>query len=129
MESFEEVIAKYDRVFFVIDNLDECVSEDRTELLNEIFRLQTGNKVHLFATSDPDPDVERMFANTPSLEIKADQEDVRSYLERGMDALPDFVKEDPALEEEIKDTIIKAAPGRWVALLLFLTLVHLANIY
>ncbi|KAM6521558.1 hypothetical protein FSOLCH5_006312 [Fusarium solani] len=118
MESFEEVIAKYDRVFFVIDTLDECVSEDRTELLNEIFRLQTGNKVHLFATSDPDPDVERMFANTPSLEIKADQEDVRSYLERGMDALPDFVKEDPALKEEIKDTIIKAAPGSFLAALL-----------
>ncbi|KAI8689562.1 NACHT domain-containing protein [Fusarium sp. Ph1] len=118
MESFEEVIAKYDRVFFVIDALDECGPEDRTELLKQIFRLQTGNKVHLFVTSDPNPDVERMFANTPSLEIKADQEDVRSYLERSIDALPDFVKEDPALKEDIKNTIIKAAPGSFLAVVL-----------
>ncbi|KAM6534099.1 hypothetical protein FALCPG4_007037 [Fusarium falciforme] len=118
METFEAVIAKYDRVFFVIDALDECAFEDRTGLLNEIFRLQTGNKVHLFATSDPDPDVERMFANTSSLEIKADQEDVRSYLERSMDELPDFVKEDTALKEEIKDTIIKDAPGSLLAVVL-----------
>lgn len=112
MESFKKAIAQYARVFLVIDALDECEAQERTALIEEIFKLQTDNKVHLFATSDPNPDVERMFTNTPSLEIKASPEDVRSYLEGRMDKLPDLVKEDPAIKEEIKDAIIKAAPGR-----------------
>lgn len=112
MKSLEEVIAKYDRVFFVLDALDECAPGDRNALLKELFRLQTESKVHPFATSDSDSDVEHMFANAPSLEIQANQEDVRSYLGWGMDELPAFVKKDPTVKEEIKDTIIKAAPGR-----------------
>ncbi|KAJ4309251.1 hypothetical protein N0V84_011613 [Fusarium piperis] len=118
MESLEKVVAQYDRVFFVIDALDECAPDDRAGFLDEIFRLQTKSKVHIFATSDPDSNVERMFINTPSLEIQADQEDVRSYLETSMDQLGAFVQEDPGLREEIKDTIIKAAPGSFLAAVL-----------
>ncbi|RSL54689.1 hypothetical protein CEP54_009750 [Fusarium duplospermum] len=115
MESLEEVVSKYDRVFFVVDALDECAAEDRNGLLKEIFRLQTFSEVHLFATADSDSDVEHMFASKPSLSIHAKQGDVRSYLDRSMGELPAFVKENPDLKEEIKDTIIKAAPGSFLA--------------
>ncbi|KAI8723103.1 NACHT domain-containing protein [Fusarium sp. LHS14.1] len=115
MESFKKVIAKYDRVFFVVDALDECAAEDRTGFLKEIFRLQTISNVSLFATFRSDVDLEHMLGKVPSLEILADPEDVRSYLEWGMHELPAFVKQDPALKEEIKDTIIKATPGSFLA--------------
>ncbi|KAM0432198.1 hypothetical protein ACHAPT_004733 [Fusarium lateritium] len=112
--SLEESIAKYDRLFFVIDALDECAHDDRTMFLKEIFRLQTKHPIHLFATSDPSANVAHMFANTASLEIQAGRDDVRSYMECRMDDLPHFVKEKPTLREEIKDVIAKAAPGSFL---------------
>ncbi|RTE83933.1 hypothetical protein BHE90_001520 [Fusarium euwallaceae] len=76
------------------------------------------SKVHLFATADSGSDVEHMFACKPSLSIRAKQEDVRSYLDQSMDELPAFGKENRDLKEEIKDTIIKAARGSFLAAVL-----------
>ncbi|RSL82872.1 hypothetical protein CEP51_004869, partial [Fusarium floridanum] len=68
--------------------------------------------------ADSSSDVEHMFACKPSLSIRAKQEDVRSYLDQSMDELPAFGKENRDLKEEIKDTIIKAAPGSFLAAVL-----------
>lgn len=111
-ELLKVVVAAYDRVFFIIDALDECAPETRARILDEIFRLQTQGTVHLLATSNIDAEVAQMFANTASLAIRADEDDIRSYLERCMVEPPAFIKDEPGLEEEIKDCITRAASGR-----------------
>ncbi|RSL74450.1 hypothetical protein CEP53_000294 [Fusarium sp. AF-6] len=118
MKSLARVVSTYDRVFFVVDALDECTAENRDGLLKGIFRLQNLSKVHLFVTADSGSDVEHKFACKPSLSIQAKQEDVRSYLDQSMDELPAFGRENRDLKEEIKDTIIKAAPGSFLAAVL-----------
>lgn len=108
----EQVVATYDRVFFIVDALDECATDHRTQFLEELFNLQSRNPVYILATSNFDPEIAPMFINKASLEIRADQDDLRSYLDRCMDQLPAFVGDLPDLRQDIIDGIIRAADGR-----------------
>ncbi|KAF2175872.1 hypothetical protein K469DRAFT_763229 [Zopfia rhizophila CBS 207.26] len=121
--SFEEfsralasVAALYSRVFIVIDALDECqVSDgDRTRFLSAIFKLQTKTAANLFVTSRFIPEIIQKFDGSPSLEIRASDEDLRRYLEGHMSQLPSFVSRNVDLQGEIKTEIIKAVDGMFL---------------
>ncbi|KAH8672254.1 hypothetical protein BGZ61DRAFT_362600 [Ilyonectria robusta] len=55
----QSVARLYDRVFFVIDALDECPNDSREELLSAMSVLQSGVGVNFFATSRRDEDIPR----------------------------------------------------------------------
>ena len=84
------VIGNYARTFLIIDALDECQNSDgtRTTLLSEIFKLQTNGNVSFFATSRFIPEIVDEFQGSPSVEIRASEEDVRRYLAEHMPRLP-----------------------------------------
>ena len=118
--SFDEIsqvlqsaIASYSRTFIIIDALDECAASDggRGEFLSEIFKLQAKTGANLFATSRFIPDITEEFKGSPSLEIRANGEDVRRYLDGHMSHLRPFVSRKPDLQEEIKDEIVHAVDG------------------
>ncbi|KAF5007194.1 hypothetical protein FDECE_6456 [Fusarium decemcellulare] len=113
-EALAKAIGRYNHIFLVIDALEECASTHRTEFLKEIFKLQIQHPIHLFVTSNLDPGVAQIFVNTASVDIRADEDDVRLYLEGRMPDFPDFVRDQSNLREEVKDAIIKSARGSFL---------------
>ena len=109
------VVAGYSKTFIIIDALDECQASDgsRKRLLSEIFNLQTKTGVNLFATSRFIPDIIKEFEGSISLEIRANDEDVRSYIEGHISRLPSCVTRSRDLQGEIKAQITKAVDGMY----------------
>lgn len=108
------VAKSYDRVFIIIDALDECSEETRRELLVSVRHLQNETSINLLATSRPVPEIEELFQKYPRLEIRASEEDVELYLQSRLRDLPDWVREDETLQQKIKSDISGAIDGMLV---------------
>jgi hypothetical protein len=112
------VIISHTQVFVVIDALDECVSANGTRkyLLDMIFRLQTEADVKLLATSRFIRDVEERFEGFPTLEVKATDADLHTYLMAQMPLLPKCVSKSQELQKTIVSKIVESAGGMSVSL-------------
>lgn len=115
----DSVTATYPRTFIIVDALDECQATDgcRARFLSEIFKLQAWNGTNIFATSRFIPEIVqklKKFGGSVSLEIRARNADVRTYLDGRVSQLPGFVARSPELQEEIKSEIVKAVDGMYV---------------
>jgi DICT domain-containing protein len=104
-------------VFIVIDALDECASSDgtRKNLLSMIFRLQREADVKLLATSRFICDIEEKFEGLPTLEVKASDADLHTYLKGQMSLLPRCVSKSQELQNTITSKITEAAKGMSVS--------------
>ena len=109
-KTLHSVTLGYTKTFIVVDALDECQSLERRQLLSEIFKLQASAEVNIFATSRFIPEITDKF-KSPSLEIRASEEDVRKYLSEHMQRLPLCVLMNQTLQEEITTSIINAVDG------------------
>lgn len=108
------------RLFIVIDALDECSASNgcRTRFLDDVFQIQALSGASVFTTSRPNiTEITTRFQHAVSLEIRASDHDVRQYLEGQRDRLPDFVKRDPKLKEQIENDIVRTVDGMYVVLL------------
>ena len=115
-QALRSVSTLYSNVFIIVDALDECQITDgcRTRLLSEIFDLQAREKANIFSTSRVIPEILQTFKQCMSLEIRAKDEDVQTYLAGHMKRLPSFVLSDSDLQDEVKTTISKAVDGMCV---------------
>lgn len=104
----------YDRVFIIIDALDECSKQTRKELLFSVCHLQKETSINFLATSRPVPEIDGLFQRYPRLEIRASKDDIEIYLESRIHDLPDWVQEDEALQQKIKHDISGAIDGMLV---------------
>jgi Cdc6-like AAA superfamily ATPase len=112
-KALHSVVTGYSLVFIIVDALDECQVSDggRRKFLSEIFELQTKTGASFFATSRFIPEIVRDFEGSPSLEIRASDEDVRSYLKGDISRLPSCVARSRDLQEEIVSRVIKSVDG------------------
>jgi hypothetical protein len=99
-KALHSVASTYSYVFIVVDALDECQSTCRTRFLTEIMKIRDEAGLNVFATSRP-TEIYDVFRDGSCLEIRANDEDVRQYLEGNMFRLPGFVTRNIALQEEI----------------------------
>ena len=104
---------RYSQIFVVIDALDECSNENqaRQNLLSKLHALQMSHSVNLMMTSRHIPDITQEFQNSLQLEIRANEEDVRGYLDGQMFRLASCVRKNTDLQEAIKESIVKAVDG------------------
>ncbi|KAJ6092624.1 ankyrin [Penicillium sp. IBT 16267x] len=117
--TLQSVVETYERVFVVIDALDECqTTEDcRNVFLSQLFDLQENSAVRLFATARPIPKITERFIGD-HLDIRAHESDLHRYLEgrisqAGSELLQSY-------KEEIKTRIAEVADGMFLlAQLLF----------
>lgn len=111
--ALHSVAGGYSRVYFVIDALDECSSSQRiaTSILFELRSLQAQADVRLMVTSRDNPIIKQEFDQDMSLEVRASDADVQRYLEQQMPQLSRCVQQNLALQETIKEEIIKAVRG------------------
>ncbi len=117
-KALQSVAATYSRVFIVVDALDECQTSDgsRTRFLAEIFEAQARSGANVFATSRFITEISGRLENPVTLEIRANEDDVRQYLDGQMFRLPGFVVRSQELQEEIKSCIVKSVQGMYVSI-------------
>ncbi|KAH8650295.1 hypothetical protein BGZ60DRAFT_389194, partial [Tricladium varicosporioides] len=122
IRTLQSVTSLYQRVFIIIDALDECqVSESNLEtFLSHIFSLQARTSLNFFATSRPIPYIVAEFKNCRSRDILASKEDVHRYLQAQMQHLPKFVHRNPDLQGKIKTEIIDSVEGMFLLAQLYL---------
>ncbi|KAJ3484049.1 hypothetical protein NLG97_g7154 [Lecanicillium saksenae] len=109
-------VARFQKVFIVVDALDECQAADgcRSTFLSEVLGLQNHWPVNFFATSRFIPSVLDIFRDSASLEIRAACEDVRKYVESRLPNLPSFVRGRLDLQEEVVGEITRAVDGMFL---------------
>ena len=109
-------VHSFSKVFFIIDALDECIESNgtRESLIAEIQKLQPS--IHLLVTSRHIASIEREFEKAARLEILANDEDVRRYLEGRIESgrLKLHVRADPTLRDVIISTLVEKARGMCV---------------
>jgi hypothetical protein len=102
-------IKNYSKVFIVVDALDECVEDSGArDNLIRILRSLSGI-VNLMVTSRNFPSIARYFQGTKRLEIRANDEDMRRYIEgRIARARRQHLY---ALQENIVNKVVEGAKG------------------
>lgn len=107
------------RVFILIDALDESTQTyGGGRFLKAVFSLRDKQQANVYATSRAIPNIVAQFQDYPTLEIRASQEDVKTYLEGYFHdsggRLPAVVRKNKALQGEIRDVIAQAVHGMYV---------------
>lgn len=97
-------IGRCQKVFIVIDALDECLGSSQTDLLRSLQSLRP--KVNLLVTSRSDNRIAQALENCSRLRIEASDEDVLTYVSsRVSGQLARHIERDPPLAAEIKNTV------------------------
>ncbi|CAI6095091.1 unnamed protein product [Clonostachys chloroleuca] len=116
LNSLHAVSAEYSRVFVVIDAVDEyqISSGQQRQFIEKIIEYQKKCNINLFVTSRFIPEIARFFEGGTSLEIRATQSDIQTYLENQMWQLPAFVQKDSELQKDIITEVSGAVQGMFL---------------
>ena len=111
-------VDKFDNVFIVIDALDECPELDQTRqaFLAEVRGLLPN--IRLMATSRNIPSIENIFKHDTRLEIHAQDQDVRKFIESQMehrDDLVDLLEGHDDVRSSITSKVLKKTNGMLVS--------------
>ncbi|KAG5802854.1 hypothetical protein H9Q71_012563 [Fusarium xylarioides] len=103
----------YSRIFIVFDALDELKETDgcRNRFLDEIFKLQAQYSAKLFTTSRFIPEIIERFEGSKTINIRAQDEDVRSFLDSKISQSVQLLQ---THREMIKSEITKAVDGMFL---------------
>lgn len=84
-------VENFDKDFIVVDALDECpeVEQTRKTFLAEIRSLLP--KMWLLVTSRNVPSIETIFRNDTRHDVRAQDQDIRNFIESQMDLRDDLV--------------------------------------
>lgn len=89
---FTKLFSSRDKIFVVIDALDECASSDMVALELVSVLQGLGDNVRLLLTSRTSTNFQGFFKDAARIDIKAKDEDVRLYLERKIPKHPRLAK-------------------------------------
>jgi hypothetical protein len=108
--------ARYSRVYVIVDALDECSDRNgvRRTLLESLLHLRETSAVNLMVTSRFIPAIEERFSSMTSmtrLDIRAQDEDVASYVSASMQDLTQCVEGNLPLQDAIVTAIMNNAQG------------------
>lgn len=107
-------VREFSKVFIVIDAIDEIANgQGQTRTLAEELRALPRN-VYIMVTTRPIPAIEAEFASFTRLEIRAVDEDVRSYVISRMsreNLLAKHIQAEPTLAETITSKVMGNVQG------------------
>ncbi|PLN76154.1 ankyrin [Aspergillus taichungensis] len=115
------------KTYIVIDALDECAATGSTlrQLLEFILALRRAANVNILATSRYNEEIASLFAQDGMiLEILANDDDIRAYIDHRAAYFPPFVARKPGLLAYIRDEIVKASRGMFLIAKLYTNLVQ-----
>lgn len=107
-------LSQLTRVYIIVDALDESSEANgaRREVVSELRRL--GSIASIFITSRDLPSIQQHFQGSLRLEIRADDEDVRTYIRGRLESgqsLAHHIRAEPALATVIEEAIINNVKG------------------
>ena len=107
-EALKLEIGMYSKVFIVVDALDECEQNEARAILLRTLRSLTAGNVQLMLTSRDLPSIAEHFQMTTCLDIRANDGDVRRYLEGRIATAPQHLKR---LQGSVVSELIQNAGG------------------
>ncbi|KAE8142398.1 hypothetical protein BDV38DRAFT_277928 [Aspergillus pseudotamarii] len=115
LSALHSIVAKYSRVFIIVDALDECQTSEgcRMKLLSEISGLQAKNGANIFITSRIDDGIGKKFAKAIYLKVYARDDDIEMYLDERMRLQHSDIFDD-TIKSTIKRDVIKATDGMFL---------------
>ncbi|KAJ7239382.1 hypothetical protein B0H12DRAFT_1136112, partial [Mycena haematopus] len=118
LEALRSIMAKYDKIYFVVDALDEYPEDERNVLLEYLSTITLGPPIiNLLMTSRPNITLTPFFSDVILLEIRAVDDDIRQYVEthiKKSSRLSRHVQSRPELRDEISSKIIKNVQGMFM---------------
>ncbi|CAG8126236.1 unnamed protein product [Penicillium salamii] len=118
VKMFQAVVTSFSRVNIVIDALDECQAGDSLRgFLSIVFslRAKSGSNISLLATSRHNGAIEALFGSSLRLEISAEEEDIRSYLDQRVTTFTyQTVKGNESLRADAIEKILEVAKGMFL---------------
>ncbi|KAH8170601.1 protein kinase domain-containing protein [Sarocladium implicatum] len=111
------VLVRFEKLYIVVDALDECSESESITLSLLSSILQLGNKVQLLCTSRFSSTFDTFFEKAARLEISARAEDVRLYVETQIplqSRLSKHARADPKLKEEVVNAIADESQGMFL---------------
>jgi Cdc6-like AAA superfamily ATPase len=109
----QSVLANYSKVYVVLDALDECPEQNgtRSQLLGICRDLQQQTGLRLMATSRHIPDIVEKFKDTPLVEVRASDSDLKRFVTGNVNRFARFVRLSSDLQERVQTKIVEAADG------------------
>ncbi|CAI7618979.1 unnamed protein product [Penicillium glandicola] len=115
VSQLSKAAGSYEKIFIVIDALDEHCSSDPEELqklLSLVFDFQKQAPVHLFATSRFNSRIACNFEGCMWKEIRAHEDDILSYVNSRMSQLVlSKISAYPTIQNEVRAAVVKSADG------------------
>ena len=107
------ICSQYPKVYIVVDALDEYSDEGRarSDFVRNLLSLPPKADIRILFTSRFIPEVTQDFQSTPTLEVRANDEDVRRFVAGQVPHLPKCVQRDDELKKIVLDKIVEAVDG------------------
>ena len=106
-------ISTFSKVYVIVDALDEFLDADQSDLAKTLVSL-TNNNLMLLITSRPSVPVNEWLEHVERIDISANADDVRKYVESSISKLR-LVKDKEKVRELIIDTIVNKVSGMFVS--------------
>lgn len=106
----QSLVDTHSRTFLIFDALDECQFPIGT-YFPRILKLRVRTSVNVFATSRFNIEIERTFKSEMSLEIRANDQDVQTFVDRALTRSSRWFADKNGLGEEIKMAITSSVDG------------------
>ena len=105
--------ARFSKVFIVVDAFDECINSHDSQdiLVGSLRNLSSSTNSSLLVTSRFLPGVTYVFRDCCNLEIRAEVEDVKTYVRGNIARMPKFVLRNIELQDAITDAVANAVDG------------------
>lgn len=112
--AFRFAVATVQKIYIVIDGLDECDNITRKKILQFIKSMQERAEVSLLATSRFIPEVEDELRGDHRLQVLAHDDDVKMYIESRICELARCVQTDTGLQEQVIVAVVQAVKGMFL---------------
>lgn len=106
-----DVVPRFGDLFIVIDGVDECEPLLRSKLMIYLRSLGETCSIRLLVTARPIPDIEQDLRPNATYRLTAQEDDIKLYLDSQMESLRPCIRDSPALQLEIRQTITSVVDG------------------
>ncbi|WPH02939.1 ankyrin, protein [Acrodontium crateriforme] len=111
-ESLQSMTRSCTPIFIIIDALDECRAEARSQLLASLSELRKLDCVQILATTRHGvPGIDSFFVNNTSIEITASNHDIERFARGRFHSFPETVQNNLNLQNQIVLAVLDASEG------------------
>lgn len=117
VEELKDMLREASRSFscahVVIDAMNEHgpSDADRARLVSMLHDLQKTSNFKILVTARDVPSVSNLFQNSQRSEIRATDEDLKTYLRGRLSDSPNFVKSNITLQDELVTAVVHSTDG------------------